>query len=499
MIGANQETAGAGSTQPVATRESIRTAAGADSLSYRLWLAAVIVVARLIASRGLHLFDDAFITFRYARNLASGLGLVYQPGEWVLGTTAPAFAILLAPLEWLGAPIGPSVVTLNIACDIATWWLCLAAVDVQRRRLFAAALAFFVAASPILMRVGVGGMEANAFVLVAVAALRLHTRGRPKLAVALASAAYFLRPEAALLVAVLCAAQWQRSPLAALRSGALALAVVAPGLILIVLTYGTPLPQSVIAKSHDTGTSLLEVTRLLLLPDPVSGLLMLFGLAGMVHALRSGGFARLLVAWACLHVLAYMVARPRVWFWYGQPAYLCAAFGAALTVVTLLDSQRIRRLRPHLERFAPVIAALALLSPLAIVLKFRDQSVATNVYEPMRQFASENISPSNTILAFDIGAIGYYSNARIYDAAGLVWPPALTQDARAIVKTYRPDYILLTARESLVQMVNEPGFDAYRSVARFSARGEHGLELDPSQYPKHWVQDYLLLKRVRPQ
>ena len=27
------------------------------------------------------LFDDAYITFRYARNLAEGLGLVYNPGE----------------------------------------------------------------------------------------------------------------------------------------------------------------------------------------------------------------------------------------------------------------------------------------------------------------------------------------------------------------------------------------------------------------------------------
>src|SRR6202022_2682648 len=55
--------------------------------------AVVAVLVRLLT--GPHAIDDAYITFRYARNLAEGLGLVYNPGEWVLGTTAPLWAILL--------------------------------------------------------------------------------------------------------------------------------------------------------------------------------------------------------------------------------------------------------------------------------------------------------------------------------------------------------------------------------------------------------------------
>src|SRR5688572_11448166 len=40
--------------------------------------------------------DDAYITFRYARNIATGVGFVYNAGERVLGTTTPAYALLLA-------------------------------------------------------------------------------------------------------------------------------------------------------------------------------------------------------------------------------------------------------------------------------------------------------------------------------------------------------------------------------------------------------------------
>ena len=56
-----------------------------------LWIAILIMLAALGARflAGPRTIDDAYITFRYARNLLAGNGLVYNPGEWVLGTTTP--------------------------------------------------------------------------------------------------------------------------------------------------------------------------------------------------------------------------------------------------------------------------------------------------------------------------------------------------------------------------------------------------------------------------
>ena len=45
--------------------------------------------------------DDAYITFRYARNLLLGRGFVYNPGEHVLGTSTPLYTLLLALHAWL--------------------------------------------------------------------------------------------------------------------------------------------------------------------------------------------------------------------------------------------------------------------------------------------------------------------------------------------------------------------------------------------------------------
>ena len=77
-------------------------------------LSRVPVSALLVALAGLGAgilaagisYDDAWITYRYAYNLAAGDGFVYNTGERVFGTSAPGYALVLALLslpnpEWV--------------------------------------------------------------------------------------------------------------------------------------------------------------------------------------------------------------------------------------------------------------------------------------------------------------------------------------------------------------------------------------------------------------
>ncbi len=70
----------------------------------RKYLPALIVLLALAARLipGPRVVDDAYITFRYARNLIEGQGLVYNPGELVLGTTTPLFALIMAGMGAIG-------------------------------------------------------------------------------------------------------------------------------------------------------------------------------------------------------------------------------------------------------------------------------------------------------------------------------------------------------------------------------------------------------------
>ncbi len=67
--------------------------------------------------------DDAYISFRYAQNLAHGHGLVFNPGERVEGYTNFLWTVLLAPFIRIGLPAGPTSIVLGLIFAIATLWL----------------------------------------------------------------------------------------------------------------------------------------------------------------------------------------------------------------------------------------------------------------------------------------------------------------------------------------------------------------------------------------
>ena len=58
--------------------------------------------------------DDAFITFRYAENIANGVGFVYNQGERLLGTTTPLFTLILAFLALFQIPIPTAALVISL-------------------------------------------------------------------------------------------------------------------------------------------------------------------------------------------------------------------------------------------------------------------------------------------------------------------------------------------------------------------------------------------------
>jgi arabinofuranosyltransferase len=64
--------------------------------------------------------DDAFISFRYARNWAEGHGLVFNPGERVEGFTNFLWTALLAPAHLLGWDLPTTAQVLGAVVAIAT-------------------------------------------------------------------------------------------------------------------------------------------------------------------------------------------------------------------------------------------------------------------------------------------------------------------------------------------------------------------------------------------
>jgi len=89
----------------------------------RAYLAITVALALGGCAWALHLGwvgDDAYISFRYVRNLVQGQGLVYNPGERVEGYTNFLWVMLLAPFAALGLDLALVSIVLTLLCMSAT-------------------------------------------------------------------------------------------------------------------------------------------------------------------------------------------------------------------------------------------------------------------------------------------------------------------------------------------------------------------------------------------
>ena len=189
------------------------------------WLALLGFLAYL--SR--FLTDDAFISFRYARNLLEGNGLVWNPGERVEGYSNFLWVLELAAI-WAatGVPPEDAVWWLSAAFTVATlaamaWWAWRLPGLQDRGLVWWMALGLLCASATFAVWTTGGGLETRQFtffVVLAVVALTAHRGSRwgllaASLSLALAS---LTRPEGP-LIAACCFAWWAAQRLADGKSG----------------------------------------------------------------------------------------------------------------------------------------------------------------------------------------------------------------------------------------------------------------------------------------
>src|ERR1043165_8307340 len=134
-------------------------------------LVVVAIVARLLP--GPRTIDDAFITFRYSRNIVEGQGFVYNIGKPSLGTTTPLFTLLMAAIsaitgqqdfQWY------AIIVSALADAITCVLLYLLACRLTGNDWLAAAPGLLWAISPASVTFSVGGMETSVNILWMVAA-----------------------------------------------------------------------------------------------------------------------------------------------------------------------------------------------------------------------------------------------------------------------------------------------------------------------------------------
>jgi hypothetical protein len=227
------------------------TSQARDRLRLALLGATIIIAVVLRLSLGPQVLDDAYITFRYARNLASGEGFVYNVGERVLGNTTPLFTLLLALGFKLGANPHMFALAVNIISDVVSITIIYFACRRLGLPVVGLVAALMVAISGQFIAYTVSGMETSFYIATLLAAWGFYVGGFIVPAFAMAGVAGLVRPDAILMAAVLYIALLLRTRRLDLRPVLVAVLVAAPWFVFATSYFGSPVPMSVQAKATD--------------------------------------------------------------------------------------------------------------------------------------------------------------------------------------------------------------------------------------------------------
>jgi len=490
-----------------------------------MWIALAIfflaVVARLLP--GPRTVDDAYITFRYARNLLAGNGFVFNSGEPILGTTTPLFTLLLAAVGLFtgGAQAPFPEIALGLSALVDGFSAILLLKIGQRLGAVwagaAAALAWAIA--PFSVTFAIGGLETSFYVFLLLAACWAYLEKRYPLAALLAALSLLTRPDALLLTLPLALDRiflsLRRGEPRPQRNETLLFALPLLAWALFAwLYFGSPVPQSLLAKSAayhlpplSAFVRLLQHYATPFLEHLSFGLgwvkvgLLLFPflfLAGARAAFKRERGIWPLAAFPWIYFIAFAVANPLIFRWYLTPP-LPFYFLFILIGLQTVELDLFKYFKLNSPRVMNIVYALAFIFPLLSLRGWTlhpgqqpdrpAPEMAWIELELLYKQAAEHLAPELaarpqplTIAAGDVGVLGYFTDARILDLVGLNSPETLIY--YPLDENFYGDFIYAISPDLIIN--ERPDY-----VVILEIYGRYGLLKD-----ERFLETYLLIETL---
>lgn len=423
----------------------------------------VAVCARVLP--GTRTIDDAFITFRYSRNLVEGQGFVYNPGAHTLGTTTPLFALTMAAISAAagGQDFQWYALAVSALADAGT----AALLYLLARRLIGSGgwLAIFPAAlwaiSPMSVTFAIGGMETSLAIFWMAAATWAYV-GAPSphhwreiFIGVCAGLALLTRIDAVLWIGPLFVYQlgedWLTRRRIPWRTWLACGLVLLPWVIFSSAYFGSPIPNSVTAKRYAYELPPLSALRQLL--PTYSNVFFVFDSFGSVATMISGVVYLALSLFALLYALRrvprvlpflvypwlylgfFVALNPLVFRWYMAPplpALMVGIFVGLWAVAQPLVRSSARRFAYGLMGLFGLLCLFTSVNGWTLHPDHGLDRPAPRMawhqiellYEQMGRHLRDDLGATaeTRVASGDIGAVGYFSWATIVDAVGLVTP-----------------------------------------------------------------------------
>jgi len=436
--------------------------------------------------------DDAFITFRYAENIARGQGFVYNAGEHVMGTTTPLYTLLLAGLGWLLGP--PNIPQISfVICVLAGagsgifTYLTLVELGVPSRYAVLVIAAYLF--HPHLLWTATSGMETTFVVFLMSLSFYLFVTRHDGWGFLVCGLAFVTRLDTAIWTSALVLGTMiaRRDARLLLRS-VWFLAIAVPWLVFATLYFGSPIPHSITAKASIANTAgqhapfSVDGARdlagwivptvaapLMAIPNVPARLALLIsfllvGAGVLVFKLRRRELWVPLL-FGALYVAAFYLGHSPHFPWYLIPLVWASSIvlGVGLGEVTQIGQ---RGWSAFGVRTAPLasLAGGVLIAVLACCMALALRSEIATYDHPLRpggqgdirenigEYLQAHSRPGDTVMLEPIGYIGYYSGLHVLDLAGLVSPDVVATYKRVgheplifqwAVESRQPEWIVL--------------------------------------------------------
>ena len=415
-------------------------------------------------------YDDAFITFKYAQNLASGQGFVYNVGERIYGITSPLFALLLA--GWLRTfhgdiLLGARIIGLLAAIGAQVMaWSTLGQLKITGGQRLVA-LAVFALSDKLWLK-DTGGMETPIIIFLMMTAWYASVRNWPIRAGIATGLLLWTRIDLAVWAVVLVGFSWyakKRPPI---------LLIVAIGFIYLpwlgfaTSYFGSPVPHTLTAKwiayiGHDHSPlleHLLTIVRWLTpftLPDnwigwqyALAGATISLAAFGVVNV-RRGEKLAILAVFGILELILLTLIRATFEDRYFVPLWWITLLLCGLGVGTiwkLLGSSAFIRLSAVPAIMAVLLVGLTMGYQQALIE--RDKQLYRNdaALKPIGLWLNQHTHPGATVLLEPLGYIGYYADRDMIDEVGLISPQVVDLmrqgvDRLGVISLIEPDYFVV--------------------------------------------------------
>ena len=432
-------------------------------------------------------FDDAYITYRYARNIALGRGFVYNVGESVLGTTTPLYTLLLAALSliWSDLPL------LSHAIGVLAWTLCVPIMygigQVKRRKTVGIVAATLIAFNTLFLNVL--GMETTLYILLALSTFYLHLKEQPIWAALCAGLTFLVRWDGILVVGVFLFAEMLKRKPTFLRVCLVCACIIVPWLVYSYMTFGSIFPNSFFAKvgqgwnQNFGGAEFGSFGRgLLLLANSAyaeNHLFILFPILaalGVFSAFRNRVRWWPLLLWTATYLGSYVALGVLRFGWYYTPLVPAFALLTAEGIETITKSVSLHlELRTTQVIFTTFLCVLCLIPNVDWLVKSQrtEMGAHSTTYVKVGQWLQNHTPPDSSVAMIEIGIIGFYSDRTVVDTMGLVSPEMIghleswLQTLQFAVNYYWPDYVVALRRTGWEVIANEPWFrEAYTIEAQ---------------------------------